>query len=68
MRKIDFETHDKMMRKLSEISDLAGCAKDVLTLLNCSDTAKCETLLRLEAERIDELYVMMEELEEEEEV
>ena len=68
MRKIDFETHDKMMRKLSEISDLAGCVKDVLTLLNCSDTAKCETLLRLEAERIDELYAMMEELEEEEEV
>ena len=32
------------------------------------DFHKVETLLRLEGERIDELYVMMEELEEEEEV
>lgn len=63
--KIDFETWEKMQKKLAEISDLSRCAKDVLTLINCSDTAKCETLLRLEEDRIDELYAMIEEMEKE---
>ena len=67
MREIDFKTYEKINKKLVEVSDIASCVKDVITLLNCSDLHKVETLLCLEAERIDELYTMMEELEEEEE-
>ncbi len=63
MREIDFKTYEKINKKLIEVSDIASCVKDVITLLNCSDFHKVETLLRLEGERIDELIEMIEELE-----
>lgn len=62
MKEIDFKTYEKIDRKLNEISDISGCVKDVLPLLNCADTNKCETLLRIEREKIDELFEIIEEL------
>lgn len=61
MSEID-KTYEKIGRKLNEISDISSCVKDVLTLQNCSDLYKCETLLRFERERIDELFEIIEEL------
>lgn len=65
MKEIDFKTYEKINKKLEEVSDIASCVKDVITLLNCSDLYKVETLLRLEEERIDELFEIIEELKEE---
>lgn len=64
MSEIDFKTYEKINKKLEEVSDIASCVKDVITLLNCSDLCKVETLLRLEEERIDELFEIIEELKE----
>lgn len=66
MNKIDLKTFEKINGKLNEISDISSCVKDVLTLNNCSDLYKCETLLRFEREKIDELFEIFEELKEEE--
>lgn len=65
MKEIDFKTYEKINKNLEEVSDIASCVKDVITLLNCSDLYKVETLLRLEEERIDELFEIIEELKEE---
>lgn len=54
MSEIDFKTYEKIDRKLNEISDILGCVKDV--------TNKYETLLRIEREKIDELFEIIEEL------
>lgn len=66
MIEIDFKTYEKINKKLEEVSDISSCEKDVITLLNCSDLYKVETLLRLEEERIDELLEIVEELKGEE--
>ncbi|MEE0886537.1 MAG: hypothetical protein UIB61_06500 [Treponema sp.] len=66
MIEIDFKTYEKINKKLEEVSDISSCVKDVITLLNCSDLYKVETLLRLEEERIDELLEIVEELKGEE--
>ncbi len=66
MKEIDFKTFEKINEKLNEISDISSCVKDVLELLNCSDLYKCETLLRLEREKIDGLFEILEEIKGEE--
>lgn len=62
MKETDFTIYEELTKKLQEISDILGCVKDVLALLNCADTNKCETLLRIEREKIDELFEIIEEL------
>lgn len=66
MKETDFTIYEELTKKLQEISDILGCVKDVLALLNCADTNKCETLLRIEREKIDELFEIIEELKGEE--
>lgn len=66
MKETDFTIYEELTKKLQEISDISGCVKDVLALLNCADTNKCETLLRIEREKIDELFEIIEELKGEE--
>lgn len=66
MKETDFSIYEELTKKLQEISDISGCVKDVLALLNCADTNKCETLLRIEREKIDELFEIIEELKGEE--
>lgn len=62
MKETDFKIYEELTKKLQEISDISGCVKDVMSLLICADTNKCETLLRIERERIDELIEIVEEL------
>lgn len=66
MKETDFTIYEELTKKLQEISDISGCVKNVLALLNCADTNKCETLLRIEREKIDELFEIIEELKGEE--
>lgn len=66
MKEKDFTIYEELTKKLQEISDISGCVKDVLALLNCADTNKCETLFRIEIEKIDELFEIIEELKGEE--
>ena len=62
MKETDFTIYEELTKKLQEISDISGCVKDVLALLNYADTNKCETLLRIEREKIDELFEIHEKL------
>lgn len=62
MKETNFTIYEELTKKLQEISDISGCVKDVLSLLICADTNKCETLLRIEREKIDELFEIIEEL------
>lgn len=66
MKETDFTIYEELTKKLQEISDISGCVKDVLVFFNCADTNKCETLLRIEREKIDELFEIIEELKGEE--
>lgn len=62
MKETDFTIYEELTKKLQEILDISGCVKDVMSLLICADTNKCETLLRIERERINELIEIVEEL------